>query len=106
MRSGFDKYDGIWGNPFYDDVFRGIADLDFTQSVFVERDALVSPGGNQTLYEGQPFDPTKVTLQKGVWDHEHCLVCRCQIVVKNTFWQNRKGEILCDACHDHYLAGS
>lgn len=124
MRSGYDNYDEIWGNEYYDDEFKEISDLVFVQKTFTRRDVLifsdaVAPdeipdytqarhyrdGKVEILYEGQEFDATKFRLAKAQWDHEHCLACRFSIGDGNTFWQNASGDILCDACHDHYVLG-
>ena len=122
MRSGYDSYDGIWGNPYYDDQFAEITDRDFVQKTFHAGDALVSlrsldrnevpesraarwyqDGTVEVPYTGQEFDATKFTLGKSRWSHEHCCVCEFSIREGNTFWANPDGTILCDECHDHYV---
>ena len=122
MRSGYENYDGIWGNEYYEEEFAEIADRVFTQRTLVSGDALVSksPLSPEELpedsparvhedgtvlipYVGQPFDSSEFALVKGEWDHEHCGVCRYSIGDGETFWVNASGDILCDACHDHYL---
>ena len=122
MKSGYDKYDGIWGNEYYDDQFGEISDRAFTQKTFVPSAALVSIGAvspeelpehnkarfyedgtAQVPYEGQPYDPAKFRLVSVKWEHEHCAVCCFDIMEHHTFWQNSRGQILCDACHGHYV---
>lgn len=124
MKSGYDSYDGIWGNEYYDDEFECIADRSFTQKTFVSGDALVSirpispdevpkhgqarfyeNGTAAVPYEGQPYDPTTFKLVKASWDHEHCVVCQFAIGDQNTFWENPRRRILCDACYEHYVLG-
>jgi len=122
MKSGYDNYEGIWGNSYYDEEFDNISDLDFSHKTFTSSDSLVSigpvnpddlpkheearcyrHGTSEVPYVGQPYDPEKFKLVKGEWDHEHCLVCRFSIHNQNTFWQNSRGRILCDACYEHYI---
>ncbi len=124
MRSGFKSYEGIWGNPYYDEQFAEIVDHDFTQKVFTGGDALISvrpldpsevpahvkarfyrDGTVEVPYSGQAFDAEKFRLEKGQWGHEHCYVCQFRIEDAHTFWMNGRGRILCDACHDHYVLG-
>jgi hypothetical protein len=31
------------------------------------------------LYEGGDYDAERFTIEKGVWDHEHCKVCGVSI---------------------------
>ena len=46
------------------------------RAVWPPRDALVHRnGGRVSLYIGQKYDPAKIDLVKGGWNHDHCQVC-------------------------------
>ena len=57
-------------------------------------------GGHELiiLNEGEPFDRSRFTLRKGVWDHEHCTSCRIQIPSMTLCWVSESGPytILCE----------
>ncbi len=122
MRSGYDNYQGIWGNPFYDNQFAEIDDRVFVRKTYQAADALVSIGPVDPLeipkscparfyedgtveipYTGQPFDAGKFKVVKDNWSHEHCCVCQFSIQPGHSFWVNAAGSMLCDECHDHYI---
>jgi hypothetical protein len=124
MKSGYDNYGGIWGNEYYDEQFDEIEDRTFVQRIFSPEDALVSiaeipsdqfPKGQkfrcyedgtiEIPYTGQPYDPSMYKVVKASWGHEHCYVCQFSITEGHSFWINSDGNILCDACHDHYVLG-
>jgi hypothetical protein len=59
-------------------------------------------GGHQVLmlHEGGGFDPTRFTLRKGAWDHEHCKRCVSRIAAMEPCWVSTEGyTILCEECH-------
>lgn len=57
-------------------MLRGMQDAPFHKAEWAPRDALVlKDGSRSTIYYGQEYDPEKMTLDKGDWDHNHCEVC-------------------------------
>ncbi len=48
-------------------------------------------GGHRlrTLYEGGPYNPERLTLVKGGWDHEHCSRCGDPIEPMTLCWVTR-----------------
>lgn len=60
-------------------------------------------GGHRLLilHEGEPFDASRLTLEKGAWDHEHCTACRTRIPPMTLCWVSVSGPytILCEECH-------
>jgi hypothetical protein len=60
-------------------------------------------GGHRLLilHEGEPFDGSRFTFEKGAWDHEHCTECRVRIPTMTLCWLSEDGPytILCEQCH-------
>ena len=60
-------------------------------------------GGHQVLilYEGGAYDPTRYSLRKGAWDHEHCKRCVVRIDAMTLCWVSTGSDytILCEECH-------
>lgn len=125
MRSGYDNYEGIWGNSYYDDEFGEIEDRDFVQKVFRSRPSLISntalapddlakhpearvyeDGTVEIPYTGQDYDKAKFRLVVESWDHVHCRPCRYSVDEGQTYWENGTGDELCDACYEHYVLGA
>ena len=108
MKSGYDNYTRIWGNPYYDDEAVTLKDMSFGQRLFTKWPALVSiqvKDGfrSQIKYNGQIFDPKRWRLDPKGWNHEHCHVCQFSIIEGMTYWSASDDRyILCDACHEHY----
>ena len=108
MRSGYENgYDGIWGNEYYDSEFDEIDDLAFAQKTFASVPALftrLAEGGRTWQpYHGQEYDKKVSWVEEKGWDHEHCRICQFSIGDGHTYWENTKGQVLCDACHEHYV---
>jgi hypothetical protein len=107
MRSGYDNYSGIWGNPYYEDEVP--ADLDryeFVHRMFEPGPALVREDAGRTSYEkyaGESYDPAECQLDPTGWDHDHCDICNFCIDPGYTYWETPDGFCLCDACYDHYV---
>ena len=108
MRSGYlpESYD--WDTEYYQVTLRNLGDLNFTQSVFAPKPALVprqkrSDGLLESEFNGQPFDPNEFELVPGRWDHQHCKSCLFRIVDGYSHWQNQTGTLLCDECHDYVV---
>jgi hypothetical protein len=55
-------------------------------------------------YHGGPYNEEEYELVENLWDHEHCGVCHFSIEEGHSYWEDGEGAILCDACHDHYVA--
>ncbi len=108
MKSGHDHYNGIWGNPYYDNEAISLANLVFEHRVFVKGPALVARKAKdgwttQKEYKGEPFDDSEWRLVEKGWDHQHCRVCQFSIEEGMTYWITQDEKfILCDACHEHY----
>lgn len=108
MKSGYDNYDGIWGNPYYDKEAVPLLGLKFTSHTFTKSPALVAinaaNGFRQEIeYKGQPFDARDWRLVPNRWDHQHCCVCQFSIAEGMTYWSTEdERRILCDACYEHY----
>lgn len=50
--------------------------LVWKRATWKPRDALVHKrGGATSLYLGQHFDPAKIDLVNGGWNHDHCEIC-------------------------------
>jgi hypothetical protein len=48
----------------------------WTRQPWFPRDALVHRNGSATsLYIGQKYDPAKIDLVPGGWNHDHCAIC-------------------------------
>jgi hypothetical protein len=64
-------------------------------------------GGHNVLipHEGEKFDSTKVKIEKGGWDHEHCKICSADIEPMTLCWVTKSGPyvILCDDCHKRMI---
>lgn len=60
-------------------------------------------GGHRViiLYEGGPFDANRFTVEKGAWDHEHCMRCGEHIAPMVLCWVTWDDPYvaLCQACH-------
>jgi hypothetical protein len=108
-KSGYDRYDGIWGNPYYDEELNGIGTADFIQKRFSPGPALVRRNDKGLAFEwieftGQDYDESQYVKVDGFWDHQHCNVCQYSIATEDeTYWENSKHFILCDACYGHYI---
>ena len=109
MKSGHGNYDGIWGNPYYDNEAVPLQILTFTNRVFSKVPALVAINGanghtKEIEYKGQPFDPNMWRLVANRWDHQHCCVCQFSISEGMSYWSTEDDRrILCDACYEHYM---
>ena len=60
-------------------------------------------GGHRVLilYEGQPYDPKMFSIERGVWDHEHCDSCGERIGPMELCYVTEPDEpyfLLCAAC--------
>jgi len=64
-------------------------------------------GGHKVLipHEGGPYDSARFTIEKGVWDHEHCKRCGQTIEPMTLCWVSRRGPyvILCESCHGQII---
>lgn len=109
MKSGYDKYDGIWGNPYYDKEVASLKSMIFTRRVFSKAPALVAVHASngwreECEYKGQTFDPKEWQLAANRWDHQHCCICQFSISEGMTYWATADDRrVLCDACHGHYM---
>lgn len=60
-------------------------------------------GGHRLLilYQGGEFDADRFTVEKGVWDHEHCKACGATIESMTLCWVTESGPyvVLCEDCH-------
>ena len=54
------------------------------------------------LYEGGAFDASHLSLERGVWEHEHCSWCLHKIPTMTLCWVTKSGRfvILCESCHE------
>jgi hypothetical protein len=92
----------------YRRIWDETADKTFRQTAFCPSAALVSRelvNGHRMWrpYDGSEYDDKEYELVEGMWDHEHCSICRFRIVAGNTYWFNqRRMRLLCDECHDHF----
>lgn len=61
------------------DLTDAIADCQneaWEERAWVPSDMLVDRrGGRMSLYVGQTYDPAKIDLVKGGWNHDHCEIC-------------------------------
>jgi hypothetical protein len=108
MNSGYPPESYRWNEEYYQVTLRDVGDLDFTQSVFTPKSALVPrqkrPDGLlEQEFNGQAFDPSEFDLVPGRWDHQNCKSCLFRIVEGHSHWQNRTGTLLCDECHDYVM---
>ncbi len=109
MKSGYSQYTNIWGNSYYDDQFEEIESKEtFENKIFHSLPALKSNysiAGYFKLvpYNGGEYDRSKFKLIEKGWNHEHCWVCQFGIDDDYSFWENKDGKILCDACYEHYI---
>jgi len=108
MKSGYDDYSGIWGNPYYDDEEVPLRGMVFARRIFSKVPALVAIHSKndcleQQEFRGQTFDPKEWQLVENRWDHQHCRICQFSIADGMTYWATEDDRrILCDACHEHY----
>jgi len=77
---------------------------------YISPDALKDKnGGTAWLYVGQKFDPTKVDLIKGGWNHDHCEICHTTIAEGETEieFENEgfysEYEWICKNCHSNFI---
>ena len=60
-------------------------------------------GGHQVLilYDGGPYDDTRLQLRPGGWDHEHCTRCGATIDAMTLCWVTESGPyvLLDEACY-------
>ena len=106
MRSGYPPESYKWDEEYYQVTLRDLGDLNFVQSEFSPKPALVprktrQDGLVETEYNGQPFDSDEFELVARRWDHQHCKSCLFRIEEGYSHWQNETGVILCDECHDY-----
>jgi hypothetical protein len=61
------------------------------------------PGGHRVLilYEGGDYDASTFSVEREVWDHEHCKVCEASIPSMTLCFVTKRGPhiILCDQCY-------
>jgi hypothetical protein len=105
-RSGYDPASYDWSDEYYQVSLREIQDRTFEQRTFLPGPALVARQSHdgyreEIEYTGQAYDPAAYELVEGRWDHQHCEVCRFKVKTDHTYWQNRAGTIVCDACYDY-----
>lgn len=127
MYSGFDDYQGIRGNEFYEDNLRDISNAPFVHKTFSRRPSLRSKhplsieqeaisrrwrefkdGTSECPWNEQQYNADLFEKIEDGWDHEHCCICRFTIDSGYTYWENQCEDIVCDACYNHYglhLAG-
>jgi hypothetical protein len=83
----------------------------WNKQLWTARDALVDRNGRRTsLYVGQNYDPAKVDLVKGGWDHDHCEICWWELYESEdtehgTGFTNGQ-DWLCIECHTKFIAPS
>ena len=103
MRSGFEG--NRWEDEYYQSSLRCVDDFSFVQHTFEPGPALVEKahgtGHSETPFSGQAFDPDRYEVVQGAWDHDHCYVCEFRFEGGYTFWQNTRGIIVCDVCHEY-----
>ena len=70
-------------------------------------------GGHRVviLYEGGAFDAAHLSVERGVWEHEHCSWCLHKIATMTLCWVTKSGAfiILCESCHEeveHFRTGA
>jgi hypothetical protein len=61
-----------------------------------------------TPYTGQEYDPEKLWVCEGGWDHEHCHVCSAHIDPGTDYWQSAEEYPLelCLACYERLISAS
>ena len=107
MRSGNPSIDR--NDKYYRDEVEDIFDKEFSKAIFHPYPALVSkkPVNGHRMWKahyGGEYDKQEFELIEGMWDHEHCSVCRFKITDGYSYWENKnKIKLLCDECYEFYI---
>lgn len=67
-----------------------------------------NPGGHRVLilYDGKEYDPNIFTLEKGAWDHDHCMYSNERIEAMELCYVTEPGYpyvLLCKNCYRDYV---
>ena len=78
------------------------------QDKWTPSDALTQKSGTTSKYAGQRFDPTKYTLIKNGWNHDHCSICWWTLhesdnPAEATGWKDDQNNWLCNECHQQFI---
>jgi hypothetical protein len=97
-----------WETDYLLSMLQGIKPGTFQKQRWAPGDALVMKDGSRaTIFNGQTYDPEKMTLRRSFWDHDHCVTCNWLLI-------NSQGEEhavgyfngynwLCEECHRLFI---
>jgi len=97
-----------WDVEYVQSMLHGMQPGEFQRTAWTRRDALVAKDGSRaTIYTGQPFDSSNMTIKHDYWDHDHCEVCNWLFIdtegVEHSSGYFNGYNWLCDECYRLFI---
>ncbi len=99
----------VWERSHIEEAIADCKESSWERQAWFARNALVhGKGGRVSLYVGQKYDPAKIELVKGGWNHDHCQICWWDLYEsedpEHGAGYTNGGDWLCSECYSKFIA--